>query len=869
MSELMKPLRLPRSATVPLIIIAVLFVMLLSIGWSTYLEFSRQRASPTDSAQWSIFQTSLEFNRLNTAYGQFRVEPNVQNRDELKKRADIFFSRVSILKSSDAFDAFRSNSYFAQTTQILSAFAEKLSDLIAREDFTRLKDDPEIAFEFKEMGRSVTTFVASTVQTQANWDTAARDRLQWLLLSQLATSGLAIIAFLYFAFVVIQQRNHALAREDEIRARGNLLRATVNSSLDGVLIANAKGEILEVNEAAATMFGYTRARMEGHDMSKLIVPPRLREAHSHGMARHVATGKARVIGRRIEIEALRHDGTEFPVELSIATTGSGSKATYIAFMRDISDRRVSELSLQYAKERAEFANREKTEFLASISHEMRTPLTGILGALDLLSETDLSKTQFGYVQTANRSGHALLSVISDVLDISRLEAGKVELDLAPLDVTQIVGDVLEIIGKLAADRGNVIHVDLDKTISPQLVGDAARIRQVLLNLAINATKFTYNGTVTISVTTLAIEDQHADMKFAVRDTGPGISESDKGKLFRNFSQLRNDAQHQLAGSGLGLAISNRLVGLMSGTIGVDSEIGKGSTFWFRLTLPIIAEPAVPVGGTQAHHAQSLPVTPKSVLVIDDNETIRSIIAGQLVSRGHSAETADGALKGLEMLAASEFDAVILDISMPGMDGFEALQAIRKLPGAAGRTPVIALTAHAMIEDRERCLKAGFDQFLTKPVRSNELAQAIALATSGGAAMAHSAPDRDGNEDTSDLFDLDELREQFVSVAPMELHRIVDRFGIELDQQAALLKKEGHDISLHHFRRIVHLLSGSSSMIGATRLAALAGKLDTQASQPDDVTALAHLDELTLLIEQTRRAVEAAKSTLKADETRGA
>lgn len=861
---MMKPLRLPQSASALLIMIAVLFVALLALGWSTYLELDRQRESPTDSSQWSIFQVSLEFNRLNNAFGQFRVEDSAENRDEFKKRFDIFFSRVNVIKSSKAFSEFRNKNYYLQTTGQLSDFNHRLAKLIDDGEFDRLREDPEVAFEFQEVGRSVATFVASAVQTQANWDVTARDHLNRLLLAQLATTGLVLCAFLYFAFVVLQQRNKAVAREIEIRNREDLLRATVNSSLDGVLIADAKGVIVEINDAAAAMFGFAASDMEGREMSTMIVPQRLRAAHNEGMARYGATGKAKVMGRRIELDALRHDGTEFPIELSIAATGNGSAAKYVAFMRDITDRRFQERSLQSAKERAEDASRAKAQFLASISHEMRTPLTGILGALDLISETDLSEVQLKYVETANRSGHALLSVISDVLDISRLEAGKIELDLETLDINGIISDVLEIIGKLATDRGNTIQIDVDGAIPPLLTGDPARIRQVLLNLVTNAVKFTFEGSISISVTCLASDGHNAEVEFAVHDTGQGISEIDKSKLFQSFSQLRNSVEHPLGGSGLGLAISSRLVEMMGGSIGVDSEVGQGSRFWFRLPLPISSQRSQPEDDAPTHHLQTSAMAPMSVLVIDDNETVRSIIAGLLASRGHSAETADGALKGLSMLLSSRFDAVILDISMPGMDGFDALKAIRKLPGTAGRTPVIALTAHALIEDRERCIAAGFDQFLTKPVRAEELARAIATATSAEAVKARAEQRLDAAGDNIPLFDLAELRQQFVSVSPVDLHRIVDRFGVELDKQLALLKGDGGDMSPYHLRRIVHVLSGSASMIGAKRLAALAGQLDAHAAESEDLEMQTSVDELVALIVQTRAVVETTKQGLLAE-----
>lgn len=855
-----KPVHPLQSARVLLSVIAALFAILLYLGWITFGELDRQRVGPTDSAQWALYQTSLEFHRLNTAFSSYRFEGNADNLKEFTKRFDIFYSRVRALNSSKALEPYRGERFFAEGTQSLTAFVERLAGMFDRKEFAALQADPAIRQDFMRFEGEVAAFASGAVQTQAAMNEQARNELKRLLMLQLITSGLVLLAFIYFAAVVLQERNLALKREIDLREGRDLLRATVKSSLDSVLIADADGNIIDLNDATAEMFGFEATEMTGREMSGLIMPERLRPAHHAGMARYAATGKAKVMGRRIEIDAMRRDGTEFPIELSISSTGTGAKARYVAFMRDITDRRMAEQSLKMAKERAEAASRAKAQFLASISHEMRTPLTGILGALDLIAATDLSEQQRKHVRTANRSGHALLSVISDVLDISRLEAGKMDIELGTLDLQEIVDDVIEIIGALAQERGNTISVNLDERLLMKLSGDAAKIRQVLLNLATNAVKFTSGGSVQITASQLARSGDLAEVEIAVRDTGPGIAESDKAKLFQSFSQLNNDSSQTISGSGLGLAISKRLVDIMSGSIGVDTVLGQGSRFWFRLSLAAESEAGLPDNAASATQPETLPVPPRRILVVDDNETVRTIVAGQLASRGHHAETAEGAVKALAMLKASQYDAVILDISMPVMDGFEALRIMRGLPGAGGRTPVIALTAHALIEDRKRCLAAGFDQFLTKPVRVEELARAIAAVTSGDEMTRTLAP---AAGPQPPLFDLGTLKDQFTSAAPSDLHRIVDRFGTELDQQLKLLSGDGSEISPLHLRRIVHVLAGSSSMIGARRLAELAGHLDALATRNETTELAEAVPDLAAAIRATRDAVEEAKRELEA------
>lgn len=853
--------RLKYSTTVLLALIGVLSAIVLALGSQTYTQLDRQRKDPTDSALWSIFQTSLEFDRLNSAYAQFRVDNSEANINALKKRFDIFFSRVNILKSSNAFSLFRGKGYYEETSQALSGFVQRMASLIDHGEYDKLRTDEVVITEFENLSRSIATFVASAVQTQAIWDSEDRAAQKRLLLIQLLASGLLLLAFMYFAYVVLQQRNQALAREREIISRRDMLRATVNSSLDGVLIVDARGRIVEVNDAAATMFGYSPEEMVAQEMAPLVVPERLRAAHQTGMTRYATTGIAKVIGRRVELDGLRKDGSEFPIELSISSSGRGNDQTFVAFMRDISDRRLAEQSLQASKERAEAGDRAKAQFLASISHEMRTPLTGVLGALELLSGTNPTDLQRRYLQTAERSGHALFSVISDVLDLSRLDAGRFEIESEPVDPLELVDDVLEITAKLAEERGNSIRASVDPQIPSGLLGDPSRIRQVLLNLVTNAVKFTYNGTVEISLNLLALARHSADLEFAVADTGPGIAEADRSRLFRSFSQLSPNGKNAVVGSGLGLAISKRIIDMMGGTIGFESEEGRGSRFWFRLQLQLDAELAPSeAGGLDGRLQPSMP-SPLSVLIIDDNETVRSIVSGQLGSRGHSVETADGAARGINMMNSSNYDVVILDISMPGIDGFEALKIIRALPGSAGRTPVIALTANALKEDRERCLAAGFDQFLTKPVRTDELIKVVSAATSPSREVTRSEEVVVENAGREPLFVLDELRQQFVTAAPADLRRIVERFGMELDQQLALLKTDGSEISPHHLRRIVHVLAGSSSMIGARRLALLARDLDALANRHEETELLGSVQELVNTIGDTRVAVDAASLEL--------
>ena len=852
--------RWSQSVSALLAVIVTLFAVMLMLGWMTFRELERQRAGPSDSAQWIIYQTNLEFNRLNSAYATYRDEDSEENRKEFTKRFDIYYSRVRTLNTGKALDPYRVEAFFIRSTEQLTSFVDWLAQKIDKGEFEALRTDPAVLQEFRTNEDQTAMFVTAAVQVQAAHNEAIRTSLKQLLLLQLITFGLVIAACAYFAVVVLQQRNRALKREVALRESRDLLRAIVQSSLDSVLIADSDGVIVDLNDAAAEMFDFTAAEMTGQEMSGMIMPERLRAAHKAGMERYIATGKAKVIGRRIEIDAQRRNGSEFPCEISLSSTGSGANARFVAFMRDITDRRLAEENLKTAKENAEAASRAKAQFLAAISHEMRTPLTGILGALDLLEAEKLDEQNRKHIRTAKRSGQALLSVISDVLDISRLEAGKAKLEIGPVALEEIVQDVVEIIGNLARERRNFIGVHLDEGLPKALMGDAARIRQVLLNLVTNAVKFTYDGDISISAVQLARSADSAEIEISVQDNGPCISESDQQKLFKSFSQLSNTSDKAIGGSGLGLSISKHLVDLMSGSIGVDTALGKGSRFWFRLSLEV-GQDGVPAQVQLGHAAaEAVRVKSKRILVVDDNETVRSIVAGQLATKSYIAETADCAANALAMMTEGHYDAVILDISMPGMDGFEALRIMKTLPVAKGRTPVIALTAHALVEVRERCIAAGFDHFLAKPVRIDDLSRAIEEITSAGRSQIGPIKDPETAPDTP-LFEVAQLRDQFPSISDAEQRHILDRYTIDLVQQLAILSQEGTEISPYHLQRIVHAVAGSSLMIGALRLGTLARQLDNLAQQNEHAKVADSMGKLMTTIRETREAVEAAKGGL--------
>jgi two-component system, sensor histidine kinase and response regulator len=368
--------------------------------------------------------------------------------------------------------------------------------------------------------------------------------------------------------------------------------------------------------------------------------------------------------------------------------------------------------LAAARDAASESSRLKSEFMATISHEIRTPMNGVIGLTSLLLETDLDEQQRQYAEGVRGAGEALLAIINDILDFSKLEAGKLALDVADFDVVGVVEAAAGLVAEEAKRKGLRLDVSCDPTLPTSLRGDAGRIRQIALNLAANAVKFTERGEVVLRVRTVSEAEGAVVIRLEVADTGIGIAETDRLGIFEPFRQADASTTRRFGGTGLGLAISSQLVAAMGGEIGVESEPGRGSTFWCTLVLgrgtetrlpPPAAEPGVVAPGARTE-----------VLVVEDDAVNQLVMVATLRKLGYHSDVAANGAEALEALGRAEYAAILMDCQMPVMDGYAATAAIRRRPGAPGRTPIIAVTAGAMGYDREKCLAAGMDDYVAKP-----------------------------------------------------------------------------------------------------------------------------------------------------------
>jgi PAS domain S-box-containing protein len=518
-----------------------------------------------------------------------------------------------------------------------------------------------------------------------------------------------------------EERRSALTRLAESEARARLVVDTAHDAFIGI---DADSRIVNWNAQAERTFGWTRDEAIGRNLTETIIPPAYREAHSEGMRRFLETGEAPVVNRRLELVALNRAGREFPIELTITSPViAGGGYFFGAFLRDISDRRERDDELRRARDSAEAATRAKSEFLANMSHELRTPLNGVLGYAQLLQrDPTVTPPQREALDAIARCGAQLLELINDVLDLARIEAGRLDVEPSSTDLAQLIVDLKYVVGVTARRKGLELSMRMAPDIPRYVRLDGRYLRQVLLNLLGNAIKFTSDGHVRLAISRSG-DDR---LSFEVVDTGIGIEPEALAKVFEAFTQTRAGAL--AGGTGLGLAISHHLVKRMGGELQVESTPGEGSRFHFALPLVAASKPeqgdeAIVDASAPLLHARLAPGQVLTALIVDDSTVNRRILATLLESAGIGVITAAGGLEGLEIARTQRPDVIFMDVKMADVDGIDATRRL-KSEAATADIPVIAVTASAFGETRQAAFEAGCVDYLPKPVRAGMIFGAL-------------------------------------------------------------------------------------------------------------------------------------------------
>jgi len=489
---------------------------------------------------------------------------------------------------------------------------------------------------------------------------------------------------------------------------------------------DTSGNVIEISPSITWHSGYTREEMIGRRADFFYALSDDREKTLAALSKN---------GRVSDYELLlaRKDGSQIFGSLNahVLYDSNGRPAGVEGLIRDITERKQQEEALYSAKDEAEKANRTKSEFLAGMSHEIRTPMNAILGMTELLFETDLTEEQKRYVSLARDAGENLLTLINDILDLSKVEADRLELENITFDTAAILGRVCDLMTVRIGARDIHISSVLADDVPTVLVGDPHRLQQILLNLVNNAVKFTERGTITIEARSVREKygsggDIKIELQFSVADTGIGIPADKRALIFDRFTQADSSTTRQYGGSGLGLAISQRLVEMMGGKIWVESEPDAGSTFYFTASFGLNPTAESSSGRKVAAGEKDEKtdiMRPLNILLAEDNADNRLLFQAFLKKTAHTVEVAVNGAEAVDKFKAGEFDLVFMDVQMPILDGYGAVAEIRRweaVSGAGRRIPIVALTAHAMREDEQKSLAAGCDSHLTKPLKKNVL-----------------------------------------------------------------------------------------------------------------------------------------------------
>lgn len=470
-------------------------------------------------------------------------------------------------------------------------------------------------------------------------------------------------------------------------------RSLVENTSDIIIIADGDGKIMFINR---TVTGRTPEQVVGTRLYDYMPAGQVRE-YRPAVERVFQTGAAEIV----QLVGEGPEGAQVWYESRLVPAKRGDEVVGVMVIAaDITKRKRAEEALHQA-------SRAKDEFLANMGHELRTPLSGIIGMASLLQGTELTAQQHRYVRTVDRSARALLTIINDLLDYSSIESGRMSIEQVPFDLKHAVDDVIQVLATRALEKGLELLAVYSPDAPRRVVGDAGRIRQVLTNLVDNAVKFTDEGRVVVTVECEELSGQGARFRLSVEDSGIGISASGLERIFDRFTQVDTSPGRRHGGTGLGLAISKQLVELMGGSLGVGSRPGEGSNFWFVLSLSL--QPAAADAGADMDPAGS------RVLVVEDNDVNQEVAATILRRLGCEVEVAGDGLQAVEMAGINPYDLIFMDCQMPGMDGFEAAAEIRRREADSGhRAKIVAMTARATEDDKDRCLGSGMDDYIGKP-----------------------------------------------------------------------------------------------------------------------------------------------------------
>lgn len=766
----------------------------------------------SDNVQWTLSQAEVEFlqYKLNLERAVRSPTPDLTS---LRREFDIFYSRMETLRVASIYEPLRKLAGFSLPLAELQVFLFDTVYLIDADDKTLTEALPELLQLADDAGTRARMLSNSGLSYFASEADRMRAKVAFTLTQMAASVAFLIVLLLILALYQGRLNRQNIRRRKEAIEAGERMNAIISTALDGVIVANENWKVIEFNAAAQKIFGYSAEQAIGQSVSRLIVPDHLVEDYEANMQRDLAASEKKIIGKgRVKLEAKRADGSSFPVEVSLQTAATEGGEVYIAFLRDISHRVRAEAELVAALDRALAGEKAKTDFLATMSHEIRTPLNGLLGNISLLGDTSPTAQQQGYIKNMEISGKLLMRHISDVFDIIKFDSGQLTLRPVEMNLSTLIQDVVDNQKEAAIARHTKIGWSWNGTPVEWIRADRDLIQHVLMNIVDNAVKFTQGGTVSVE---LRADAKAGDLEMTVRDTGTGIDRELQAKIFDDFMTGDSSYGRVVGGTGLGLGLARRFVKALDGTIEVESKPGLGSVFRIRLPIETIATPKV----VRHSEIQLQNDISRKVLLVEDNEINRVVAREMLRAAGHSVTEAHNGREAVDLAHDQAFDLILMDISMPVLDGRQATREIRAGKGMCANTPIVALTANAMAEEQEAYLSDGMVDVLTKPLSRTAL---VRIVTTFATPQDSAAPMTDGPSQ------LDDLRDMLGVIA---LQKLLARFKDDVEQALTVLSAEPMPDPVDVQNR-AHKIAGSAAYFGALDLRQALLVVDEAAKKQD-------------------------------------
>ncbi|WP_146346859.1 hybrid sensor histidine kinase/response regulator [Phaeobacter marinintestinus] len=831
-----------------LVTLCVTFIIFIAVSFArqTINDMRELETATSDNVQWTLPQIEVEYlvflNAL--ALQDTSGEPDL---DEIRLRYDIFYSRIETLTHSRVFEQLSTHRDFTPSLTEIRSFLTFALPLIDGPDTELSASLPRIRDQARPLRQAVRTLSISGLSFFAAQTDLRRTEVADTLGGLAQVAGFLFLALATLSVFLFMMYRNTETKSLELAQANERMNTILSTSLDGVIVTDTQGNVQEFNAAAEDIFGYSQDQVRGQSVGTLFVPDHLRDAHEAGMLRIRTGGERRVTGKgRVQMDALRADQSSFPIELALQSAFDGRHEIFIGFVRDISERLQSQSDLVEARDHALAGEKAKADFLTVMSHEIRTPLNGLLGNLSLLQDTELTAQQAEFVRNMDISGSILISHVDAVLDLSRLEAGKLAMTQEPANLGDLLQDLIDGQRSIAETHGSVIEWRWVGTPVDWVMTDTTRLTQILLNLIGNAIKFTENGRILIEIEALAPSTSDIAspdlFEFRVSDTGIGIAEDTLEHVFEDFQTSDVSFGRVTSGTGLGLGISRRLVQAMGGEIGVESILGTGSTFWVRLPMDLADAPQT---------RQTLINTgsgPKAlnVLIVEDNEINRQVAQNMLERDGHQVTCTMDGKSGVQAAARSHFDLILMDISMPVMDGLEATRQIRRGDGPSSKSPIIALSANVLPQDQARYSEAGMDAFLSKPLTLKGLRSTLASLKTGKTPPSAPKPN-------VRILELDQLADMRASLGEDGYFDLLKRF---LNEGDALVGRLG-SVQADEYDSLssdCHKAAGSAAVFGADAFRQALLAYQTAAKSRDFQEVHAQASETTAIWAQTRSAL---------------